>query len=57
MIDPRISFGRPVVCEGFVSTRTIVDRIDAGEPVDDVARDYDLAPQAIEEAVLYERAA
>src|SRR5260370_34636635 len=39
---PQISFGRPVVNNAFISTRSIVDRIDAGETVEDVARDYDL---------------
>ena len=57
IIDPQISFGRPVVSKAFVSTRTIVDRIDAGEKVEDVARDYDLTKEAVEEAVVYERAA
>ena len=57
IIDPEISFGRPVVGKAFVSTRTIVDRIDAGETVRDIARDYRLTPEAIQEAVLYERAA
>jgi uncharacterized protein (DUF433 family) len=57
VIDPRISFGRPVVSKAFVSTRSIVDRIDAGEKVEDVARDYDLTREAIEAAVVYERAA
>jgi uncharacterized protein (DUF433 family) len=46
-----------VVIKGFVSTRTIVDRIDAGEKVEDVARDYDLTREAVEEAVVYERVA
>jgi uncharacterized protein (DUF433 family) len=57
IIDPAISFGRPVVGRAFVSTQSIVDRIDAGEDVAEVARDYDLTQQAVEEAVLYERAA
>jgi uncharacterized protein (DUF433 family)/DNA-binding transcriptional MerR regulator len=57
VIDPRISFGRPVVGKAFVSTRTILDRIDAGEKVEDVARDYELTDQAVEEAVVFERAA
>jgi uncharacterized protein (DUF433 family) len=57
VIDPQISFGRPVVQGAFVSTRTIVDRIDAGESVEDVARDYEIGEEAVEEAVLYERAA
>ena len=57
VIDPRISFGRPVVGKAFVSTRTILDRIDAGEKVEDVARDYELTDQAVEEALVFERAA
>jgi uncharacterized protein (DUF433 family) len=57
IIDPEISFGRPVVGKAFVTTRTIVDRIDAGETVADIGRDYRLPPEAIREAVLYERAA
>lgn len=57
LIDPSISFGRPVVDKAFVSTRTIVDRIDAGETVEDIARDYALTPEAVEGAVVYERAA
>jgi uncharacterized protein (DUF433 family) len=57
VIDPQISFGRPVVSKAFVSTRSILDRIDAGETVQDVARDYELTTQAVEEAVVFERAA
>jgi uncharacterized protein (DUF433 family) len=36
---------------------TIVERIDAGESVEDVANDYDLGKTEIEQAILYERAA
>ena len=57
VIDPLISFGRPVVSKAFISTRSIVDRIDAGENVEDVARDYDLTREVVEEAIVYERAA
>lgn len=56
-IDPQISFGRPVLLRMSISTAAIADRIDAGEPVDDLAADYDLTPAEIEQAVLYERAA
>lgn len=56
-IDSRIAFGRPVVLRKGISTSAIVERIDAGETVDDVAADYELGPSEIEEAVLYERAA
>lgn len=57
VIDPRIAFGRPVVVRKAITTSTIAERIDAGETVEDVAADYDLARSDIEQAILYERAA
>lgn len=57
VIDPRISFGRPVVGRAFVSTRSILDRIDAGETADEIARDYEVTVRTVEEAVVFERAA
>ena len=56
-IDPTIAFGRPVVLRTGIATEAIAERIDAGETVAAVAEDYDLKPEEIEEAVLYERAA
>jgi uncharacterized protein (DUF433 family) len=56
-IDPNIAFGRPVVQRVGVSTAAIADRIDAGESVDDVAHDYDLSAEEVQQAVLYARAA
>lgn len=57
LIDPAISFGRPVVDGAFVSTGAIVERLDADESVEDVAADYELSVDAITKAVLFERAA
>jgi uncharacterized protein (DUF433 family) len=57
VIDPRISFGRPVVASRAIRTSAIVGRIDAGEPPDTVAQDYRLEPYEIEAAILYERSA
>ncbi len=57
VIDPRIAFGRPVIERKGISTSAIVERIDDGETVDDVAADYDLEPAEIEQAIVYERAA
>ena len=57
VIDPAIAFGRPVLLRHGVTTRAITDRIDAGETPEEVARDYELEPRDVEEAVLYERAA
>ena len=56
-IDPKISFGRPVIISRGISTAAIVDRIDAGETVAHLAADYDLTVAEIDEAVLYERVA
>ena len=56
-IDPKIAFGRPVVARTGISTAAIAGRIDAKEPAAEVAADYDLTVQEVEQAVLYERAA
>ncbi len=56
-IDPKIAFGRPELVEKGIQTHTIVERIDAGEFIEDLAEDYDLTPEQVGEAVLYERAA
>ena len=56
-IDANVAFGRPIVLKAGVATRAIVDRIDAGESVEDLAADYGLTGGEVEEAVLYERAA
>lgn len=56
-IDPQIAFGRPIVRRAGVSTAAIVDRFDAGETIDELADDYNLSRQEIEQAVLYSRAA
>ncbi|MBW3564390.1 MAG: DUF433 domain-containing protein [Acidobacteria bacterium] len=57
LIDPEISFGRPVISRAFISTRTLLDRIDAGESIDEVAADYEISSEAVEEAIIFERSA
>jgi uncharacterized protein (DUF433 family) len=54
VINPRISFGRPSV--GGVATSTIWNRFRAGDSPSELARDYGLAPEAIEEAIRCEAA-
>ena len=56
-IDPKIAFGRPVVARAGISTGAIAGRIDAKEPASEVAADYELTVEEVEQAVLYERAA
>lgn len=50
-IDPRVSFGRPVLRGRGVPTAILADRFKAGDTLNDLARDYDTSPQAIEEAI------
>lgn len=56
-IDPGIAFGRPILSSRGISTAIIAERLDAGESVAALAEDYDLSPEDIGQAVLYERAA
>jgi uncharacterized protein (DUF433 family) len=57
LIDPAVSFGRPIVASKGIRTSAIVNRIDAGEEPQDVAHDYGLEPEELEAAISYERAA
>jgi uncharacterized protein (DUF433 family) len=57
VIDPRVSFGRPTLVGTGISTEALIRRLDAGEPTEVVARDYDLTVEQVEAAVLYEMAA
>lgn len=56
-IDPQVAFGRPVVRRMGISTRAIADRLDAGESVVELAKDYGLSSEEVEQAALYEHAA
>lgn len=57
MIDPAVSFGRPVLVSRGIRTSVIVGRIDAGEHPDDVANDFGLRREELDAAIFYERAA
>jgi uncharacterized protein (DUF433 family) len=57
VIDPAVSFGRPILVHRGIRTSVIVGRIDAGEHPDDVANDFGLKREEIDAAIFYERAA
>lgn len=56
LINPRIAFGKPILVGVGVPTAVIADRVRAGEPVKELARDYACKASEIEEAIRYERA-
>jgi uncharacterized protein (DUF433 family) len=57
VIDPSVSFGRPVVTGSGVTTSTLVQRLDAGETIEHLAHDYGIDSALIEDAIVFEKAA
>jgi uncharacterized protein (DUF433 family) len=54
VIDPFLSFGKPVLAGTGVQTGIIFHRFDTGELIAELADDYGLDPEQIEEAIRYE---
>lgn len=57
VIDPRLSFGRPVLDRLGVRTAILAERFDAGDDIDVLAREYAAPPEAIQNAIRCERRA
>ena len=51
VIDPRISFGRPVIAGTNIRTSIVAERYLAGESINALARDYGRDHGEIEEAI------
>lgn len=56
LIDPRISFGKPILVSVGVPTSVVADRHEAGESIAELAKDYGCEASEIEKAIDYERA-
>jgi uncharacterized protein (DUF433 family) len=54
-IDPYVSFGKPIVAGTGVSTIVLADRVQAGDAVEEIAEDYDITPDQVAAAVVFER--
>ncbi|NJK76699.1 MAG: DUF433 domain-containing protein [Oscillatoriales cyanobacterium RU_3_3] len=50
-IDPRISFGRPVLAETGIPTAMLAERYKAGDSIDELAEDYNCDRLQIEEGI------
>ncbi len=50
-IDPRFSFGRPVLANSCIPTASIAGRYKAGESIDDLVADFRCPQSEIEEAI------
>lgn len=53
-IDPRISFGRPILATAMIPTASLAERYSAGESIDHLAADYDCERLEVEEAIRVE---
>jgi uncharacterized protein (DUF433 family) len=51
VLNPLVSFGRPVLANTGVPTEEIADRFHAGEALDELALDFGVTREAIEEAI------
>jgi uncharacterized protein (DUF433 family) len=57
VLDPRLSFGRPVLDGYGLRTAIVAERFQAGEKIDELALDYGVPADAIENAIRCERRA
>ncbi len=55
VIDPHLSFGRPVLSSVAIRTDVIVGRFRAGDSVAEMAKDYGIDEEEIEEALRFEQ--
>ena len=51
VIDPRVSFGRPVIAGTGIPTAVLAERFKAGEQASDLAKDYGATEEAIWDAI------
>ena len=54
VLDPQRAFGKPILTESGVSTRILYDAYRLAEPVEVIAANYAISPEAVKQAVLYE---
>lgn len=47
IVDPRRNFGKPMLANGAVRVEDVVGRLEAGEPLADVADDFNLDPAEV----------
>ena len=54
-VDPRRNFGQPTIFQDGVPTRVLAKSVKANRSVEEVARWYEVSPEAVEEAVEFEQ--
>jgi uncharacterized protein (DUF433 family) len=54
VINPYVSFGKPVIVGTGLPTRVVAERYKAGDKIPDLARDYGRKEEEIDDAIRYE---
>jgi uncharacterized protein (DUF433 family) len=54
-MSPAVSFGKPVISGTGISTAVVVSRFNARESIGDLASEYGVTPEQIEEAIRWEQ--
>lgn len=54
VVDPARAFGRPIIIGTSIATENVAALIRGGETVEDVASDFDLAPETVSEVWRFE---
>ena len=55
LINPAVGFGKPVIAGTGISTAVVASRFNARESIEDLASEYRVEPQQIEEAIRWEQ--
>lgn len=53
-VDPRVSFGHPIILPQAIRTETVADSFEAGESIAAIAEEFELEPIQVEEAIRFE---
>lgn len=51
VVDPRISFGRPILAKTGIPASTVVGRLKAGEPLESIVSDYGITLEQVTDAI------
>jgi uncharacterized protein (DUF433 family) len=51
VVDPRVSFGRPVLAKTGIPASTVVSRVKAGETLESIATDYGITCEQATDAI------
>lgn len=57
LIDPAVSFGKPMTASRGIATTVLADLYDAGTSIEELAAEYGLTAEEVEDALAFERAA